>query len=278
MDGPVSPPPPYGGDTELCKTLPVDKLESTFWYPGPMSVRDLPAAKIRDKWAVAKDMCLDCPFYLACREISLGEPYGVWGGRDQYDRYLERRQLAHRLAKMSAEERAALAARLYATHESVAALARRTGYTEPTVRALLCEHRTAHPEPEKRRIGVLSDQERALLSSMAAKGSTLRYMTTALGRSVELVRTELAKLPARTTKPTWPAAPPPHDGWVWQHGVARSANYIGQTADGEWIYMILRGKASATRRWFAAEHVQLRKQVSVQILEWAGRPQRERVA
>lgn len=278
MDGTVSAPPPYGGNTELCKTLSPDEVEETFFFPGPMSVRDLPARKAREQWAKAKDMCLDCPFYLACREVSLGENYGVWGGRDQYDRYLERRQLAHRLAKMSAEERAALAARLYATHESVAALARRTGYTEPTIKVLLCEHRAANPEPEKRRIGVLSDQERALLVSMSAKGSTMRYMTTALGRSVELIRAELALLPARTTKPTWPAAPPPHEAWVWQHGVARSATYIGQTADGEWIYMMLRGKRSPTRRWFAAEHVQMHKQVCVQILEWTGRPQRERIA
>lgn len=263
---------------ELCKALPVDDLESTFWHPGPMSVRDLPAAKIRATWAIAKDMCLDCPFYLRCREVSLGENYGVWGGRDQYDRYLERRKLAHRLTRMSPKERAALAARLHAAHESVSALARRTGYTEPTIKVLLCEHRAANPEPETRRIGVLTDEERKLLASMAAKGSTMRYMATALGRSVSLLKTELAKLPARTATPSWPSAPPPHEAWVWQHGVARSATYIGQTADGEWIYMMLRGKRSPTRRWFAAEHVQLRKQVSVQILEWAGRPQHERVA
>lgn len=274
----MSAPPPYGGDTELCKTLTDEELEETFFFPGPMSVRDLPTRKVRDQWAKARDMCLDCPFYLACRETTLGEPYGVWGGRDQYDRYLERRQLAHRLTKMSSEDRAALAARLHATHLKPATLARRTGYTEPTVKALLEEHEKTLAPSKARQLGVLSDEERGRLASMAAKGVPMRHMTTMLGRSAKLLQQALADMAPKAPAPSWPSAPPPGEGWVWYDGHARSARYLGQTEDGLWIYMALRSASAPTRRWFIADHVQLRKKVCVQILEWEGRAQRERVA
>lgn len=280
---PAMSPPPYGGDTELCKTLPAKEVENTFFYRGPLSPRDVPSGDTQAHWDIAKDMCLDCPFYLRCRENTLGEPYGVWGGRDQYDRFLERRRLLRGLAAMSHEDRAALAARLHAMHSpyrgmTTEALARRTGYSEPVIKAMLEEHEQANPAPEARRYGVLSDEERKRLASMASKGTPMRHMTAMLGRSAKLLQQELAGMAPQAPAPSWPSAPPPGDGWVWHNGHARSGSYLGQTEDSLWIYMALRSHNAPTRRWFIADHVQMRKQVCVQILEWAGRESRERAA
>lgn len=268
-------PPDYSGGN--CANFSIEEMEGTFFYPGPHDTRRPPVARAQERWNEAKEVCIECPIFLRCREDNWGQTYGVWGGTDQYERHLERRKRSRAAQAMNAEQRSALAAQISARYagglgEAAGTIARRTGYSVMTVNALLAEHADTLPKKEERVYGVFSPQERELLAGMAAKGTAMRVMAAALGRGKELLAVELAALDVHVEDaPAWPTADPEGDAWVWHHNLVRSANYVGQTADGAWLFMGLRGKAQ-TRRWLPAQLVQLRVKVTPVITEWAGRP------
>lgn len=135
---------PPSRDPRRCAELDWKTLEGTFWYPGPMPVSDPPSPVSLRHWDLAKDVCEFCPLRSRCRATSWGEEFGIWGGTDQYDRHKYRHNLVRRLAHMSAEDRAKLAASLYgmrgATGYRIRAIARETGYSAQTVAELVREH------------------------------------------------------------------------------------------------------------------------------------------
>ncbi len=265
---------PYG-DMRLCEKLDKQSVDNTFNAPGG-EPRDAPSPSAQAAWDEAKETCLNCPVYLTCRQEHWGQDYGVWGGTDQHERYLYRRQLTRRLAAMKPAERAAVAATLYARRmagsgQTARVIARATGYAEQTVKVLLEEHvaTLSRPARERRVPGRLTAAEREQLASMLAKGSPMRFIARVMGRSDGVLTAAIAalQLPA-PPEPRWPSASPEGDAWVWHQYMARNANYKGQTEDGMWMLMTLRGaNKSPTRSWFPAELVQFRKKITPQILE-----------
>lgn len=274
------------GNTKKCAELSPAEFENLFYYPGPALVRTPPTLRVQKIWNQAKDeICLECPVFVQCREQCWGEEYGVVGGTDQYERFLYRRNLQRKLKNMSPAERAQLAARIVNKYGMgyrvpLAEIARRTGYSQPALRALMAEHQAvidamkpAKPAPVKR-LAALSAEELEQIRGMALKGKAPRFMATVLGRSLTTVLAVLGEmdLGAARDKPAFPKQrPPKSDAWVWHHGIVRTAHYLGQTEDGQWLYMSLRGtNKSPTRKWFASNCVDLRTQVPVQIVERRG--------
>jgi WhiB family redox-sensing transcriptional regulator len=68
------------------------KEAELFFPPGPVEPREERLARE----AVAKRICATCPVRVACLEYALAvrEPYGIWGGLNEY----ERRRLLSRQA------------------------------------------------------------------------------------------------------------------------------------------------------------------------------------
>lgn len=69
--------------------------------------------------------------------------------------------------------------------------------------------------------------------------------------------------------------PPGHDGWVRIRQVVRSAFYMAQTPDGKYTKVKLKGDKAPMIKWVPASDVDLRRSVTVEIQEWAGRPGRK---
>ena len=264
------------GDKAKCRDLTDRELENTFHFPGPHNLGLKPGPTALEHWEAAKEICIECPIFLKCREANWGLDYGVVGGTDQYERYLYRRRNRAALQRKAAKERAETAARLAkraAVGVSVTALAMGTGYSESTIRDLLNEHRAAQEKPAPvRKPGQLTSEELERVRSMASKGDRPALIATTLGRSKNVIDQALAGLEITAAPQAWPEGRPPRsDAWVWHHNTARTAHYMGQTKDGQWFLMSLRGNnRSPTRKWFPRDSVDLRAQVGVQILEKAG--------
>jgi hypothetical protein len=255
-----------------CRRLSQAVLERTFWS----SENSNEKIERRNR---ALAICAWCPVRQACRDDHWGEVLGIWGGTTPEQRTAMRVRLRRRVRRMNAAQRAALAARLYARYtcgqgESPALIARRTGYHRDDVMALLREHEATLHIPEERVRGRLTADEMRRLESAVARGTTMRDMEINFGRSAELLRRVIADLDMTRagTAPEWPSGAPEGDAWVWHKGMARSAQYAGQSADGRWIFVTLRASASAlTKVWISARLVQLRKPVAVNIIERGAR-------
>lgn len=235
--GPGVPVSPYG-DARKCEELDPEVLESTFFYPGPADVSNVPGHAARARWEMAKEICIECPFFLRCRKDRLGEEYGVWGGLDEHERHLIRRGMSQRRHAADEEQVAALAAQLHAMtagHRglSVREVARRTGVSLQGVRELVDRH-------EK----TLAEQASTRKPEPAAWKATVAFPS---------------------------AHPPMGDGWVWRDGLVYQAHYLAQTGDGEFFFMKLRVNRNPMRKWFPVAHVSLRVKVFPVIQEWAGR-------
>ncbi|WP_338695164.1 WhiB family transcriptional regulator [Streptomyces sp. Q6] len=73
-----------------------------FFAGGGMANRR-PATKTQAKRDQAKEICAGCPVLMQCRRDTTGEEFGVWGGLDQYQRYLARRALTKRAKHWTTE-------------------------------------------------------------------------------------------------------------------------------------------------------------------------------
>jgi hypothetical protein len=230
--------PLYGGTTALCTTLSEEQLEKTFFFPAARY--DMPPSKAAQAaWDEAKEICLDCPFMQRCALDRKGEEFGVWGGTDQYERYLERRRLSQRRQRSADDVQAAEAARVYAMHAGhrglpVHEVAFRTGHSVKAVNLMIEAHKAATAAP---------------------------------------VEPEAPVQEVRRSAPVWPADwPPSGDTWVWADGAARSGHVVAVTADGAYTRVKFRGARKAhVIRWFPADQVQIRTQTTVPVAEFKGR-------
>lgn len=234
-------PPDFEGGN--CQSFAPKELEDTFFYPGPQGVGVAPSATTLERWEQAKEVCIECPIFLQCREASWGQEYGVFGGTDQYERYLYRRKLQRHLARKTDGERTALAAYFHARHagglgDTPELLGRLTGYSHLAIRAMISE-----------RAAALDEQRKRAAAKTAPEGADW------------------------ADRPAFPAEPPSHgDGWVWHFGRAHKGHYVAETADGAYVRMKVKPAMAQTTKWLPASHVDLRRAVIPVIQDWAGRP------
>jgi hypothetical protein len=79
-------------------------------------------------------------------------------------------------------------------------------------------------------------------------------------------------MPKREFPPEDPAG---YDGWVRIRQVMRSVFYMAQTPDGTYTKVKLKGDKAPMIKWCPTGDVDLRRSVTVEIQEWAGRPERK---
>lgn len=224
------------GDTPLCSTLSPAELDATFYFSGYASPRTRPSPQAQAAWDEAKEVCIECPIMLRCRAEHVGEEHGVWGGTDPHERYRLRSNNQRRLLNMAPQERAALAARLYAKAHRADATAWAEGFSPATVRRLIKEHRAT------------------------------------LAAAPAVARPEVADVvPLPSQRPVWPQAHPTMgDAWVWWYGRAYGAHYMAETADGAWLRFRFRGpNETPVIRWFKTDEVDMRVALTPVIQEWA---------
>lgn len=228
---------PYG-DKRLCALLPVKTLERTFFYPGPGIVRDRPSKFAQRAWDRAKETCIECPFYLQCRERCWGEEYGVIGGTDQYERHLYRRRRQREYREMTAERQAALRAHVHSRAGTLDAItiSGEVGLSVRQIRIMCAEHEAA----------LAAQRSAAQAAARDAVGWTARVV--------------------------WPVGHPlKGDGWLFREGQILQGHYVAETPDGEWVRMKFRAMRMPIIKWLPKAHVDLRTEVSPIIAEYAGR-------
>lgn len=102
----MSPPGDYS--KAACRKLSMEELEGTFWYPGPANQCKPPSALTTAHWDRAKEVCSICPLRAQCLMEHLEEREGIYGGLDQYERYLMRRRRARTRQKAAEAAREAV--------------------------------------------------------------------------------------------------------------------------------------------------------------------------
>ena len=231
-------------DDGLCRTLSPAVLESTFFYPGPQNVAGTPTPHAQRAWDQAKEVCIECPVFLQCREVCLGQDYGVMGGYDEHERHLIRRRLTRELALKSADERAQLAAFFHARHagglgDSPDVIARSTGYSDLSIKLMISEHQA------------VLDRQRQQRAADAGGATPEEWQDV----------------------PEFPEGNPPKaDGWVWYYGRAYAGHYMGQTEDGAYVRMKIKPARAQTTKWLPVNHVDLRSTITPVVMDWINRP------
>jgi hypothetical protein len=204
-----------------------------------------PTKKVAASWERAKKICGPCPVKYACLRDSLGEIEGVFGGADPLERAEVRRLLTDRVRNMEGPRRReyeALAHRLANTpHYGRKEAARIMGLSLSLVNQLVSAH------------------EKALEALRAQR---------------EARRQKVVDLPLPERE--WPAqAPVKGDGWVRSSAGVVHGYYVGETEDGEWIFM--KGPVSGredSMSWYRKRDVHLTRSLPRVVKNRVGKQSR----
>lgn len=206
-----------------------------------------PTKQVRDSWEKAKLFCLDCPVMVQCLRDSLGEPEGVWGGTDPQERRKMREKNAHNVRHLKPgplrREYARLAHRLLShPRYTKSDVARILGITYGVVEYLADEH-----------------------------AAVLKAQQATQKRSRKPVAPQVLEIP----RVIWPRSKSPADGWIHRRGDVVHAYYLGETEDGEWLFMKgpISGKEDSMS-WFRKRDVKLTRDVGRTIKERVGEQSR----
>ncbi|WP_309484604.1 WhiB family transcriptional regulator [Streptomyces himalayensis] len=213
-----------------------------FFAGGPQQVSKRPAKTVLAIWAEAKEVCQKCPVLQECRRDTLGEEFGVWGGLDQWDRFLLRRKLPKQAMRWPAEKRLAWGQILAECRDGGMLwkdITRQTGITLNLGEELESEWRAHHE---------------ALQKQAAAK----------------VVDLPLPELDDR--QPGFPDQPGRAHAWVRHNGRISDGWYRGQTDDGAWFFITTYSGRGNVNKWFRAEDVRLYQPQAVVILTYERRP------
>lgn len=211
-----------------------------FYAPGWGQLDRTPPPSAQARWDRAKLVCARCPVLEECRRDTLGEEYGVWGGLDEHQRYLERKRVTERKLWRKWPEELRLEwgkhlAQLYSHGFTVADIRKRTGLQEPVVIALVKEWEASKAAPEapapkrERRVKVLPPVE-------------------------------------------FPEAPGQRHGWARNGRRIHDGWYAGHTSDGAWVRMqIFTGRGNAFK-FFQPADVRFYNPQRRYIVPYFGRP------
>lgn len=200
-----------------------------------------PAPETQAAWNKAKKICARCPVLQECRRDTLGEDYGVWGGRDEHERHLERRKLMTLAKRWPQELRLEWGEHLAVLRDEDGAYLRwtdirkQTGIGQSLGEQLIAEWREhVGPVPEK-----------------------------SVAKVVDLPLPE---------GPDFPDVPGRRDCWVRHNSQVADGHYHGQTADGRWIRVQVKAGRGNSLKWVRSENVRFHDPKPIVILEYVGRP------
>lgn len=269
---------------EACRQLPAEELERLFWT-GPATVHTPPTPAVKAIWEEAKEVCIECPVFVACMEKAPGQLYGVMAGTDQYERYLARKRAGRRLLRASPEERAELARRVHEMHRggnglTLQAIATRVGYGPEMCRRLLAEHNAflRKENPPRAYPARLTADEKALILSKVAEGVTHAVIAASIGRHESTISNALKRWRgeaevAERVRPFPEAHPEDGSAWIRHHdGLIHPGFYLGETEDGAYLYMKVDYRHTTIRTWVARGDVDLRTTPARTVMTWNGRP------
>lgn len=215
-----------------------------FFAEGGM-VNRRPGARTQEKWDQAKEICQGCPVLDECRRDTLGEEYGVWGGLDQYDRYLKRRALIKSAKGWSTATRLEWGRELLKLRDE-----------NRSLREILTLS------------GVLGSLAVKLIEEAEKERAEAAVPPPPV---VDLPLPGLLKL-----RP-FPDRPGRRHAWVRRGAVISDAYYRAQTPDGAFFYMkTIAGRGREVHTWVAAAAVHFYYPQPVVILEYRERPDRDR--
>lgn len=203
-----------------------------------------PTRKVQAAWNKAKMICRECPVRLQCARDHLGEKEGVWGGLDPAQRYALRYrhgQNVHRLSGPVKEEYARLAQELRHTY-GPNDIGRIMGVSPKVVRYLLDwePEETEAPEGEPEQVASV---------------------------------TEITAVEAKPVE--WPSkAPAEGDAWIWYGRTVIHGFYLGETEDGEWLFMRAALSKEYSTAWFKRADVKLLRDMPKVIKHRAGETSR----
>lgn len=215
-----------------------------FFADGGMANRR-PGAKVQTRWDLAKEICAGCPVLDACRRDTLGEEYGVWGGLDQYERYLGRRALTKRSRRWTTATRREWGRELLRLRDEGRSL---------------------------REILTLSGVLPAL-SAVLIREAEEERAEAAVPPPPAVVDLHLPE--PRAGRP-FPDKPGRRHAWVRRGAVISDAYYRAQSPDGAWFYVKTRtSRGGETHTWVAAKDAHFYHPQPVVILEYRERPDRD---
>jgi len=183
-----------------------------------------PSKAAQARWNQAKEICKVCPVLAECERDTLGEEFGVFGGRDEHQRWLIRRAMPKQVRKWPAERRlpwGQLFSSMRAGGVTFRTISLQTGFSAPLAADLVREWRE---------------------------------------HQAEQTRPAVIELPvpiAERKKPDFPAKPGSRHAWVRHRGGVSDAYYRGETPDGLWIFVQTWAGRGSVNKWIKAEDVHL---------------------
>lgn len=215
-----------------------DDRELFFADAGQYQSNRKPSAKVVARWAQAKEICQMCPALRECKRDTLGEPYGVWGGLDQYERYLIRQRLYKAIAGWPRERKLAWGEELHRLREADTgwkAIQIRCGMPQTPAERLIKFWLENRPKPES--------------------GATV-------------VDLELPEPAEQAERRPFPDKAGRRHAWVRHNGLIADAWYRGQTPEGDWINVAVNAGRGSSYKWVPAEDVEIYQPQPVVILNY----------
>jgi transcription factor WhiB len=212
-----------------------------FFPPMSANAKASPSTALQRAWNKAKEVCAECPVQPQCARDFLGEPDGVWGGMDPYERRQVRALHARKVTGMKGRRKEEYARLAYSLHAD--------------------QH--------------LSYSEVARVMGLTTAGATelgtyfLEHLKPLDTRPVAKVIDLRLPEPEPEQVISWPDIPPRRggDSWALYAGRVTRANYLGQTADGAWFFMRVAKDHDSTTLWLPAGDVKNMSTSVPRILE-----------
>jgi hypothetical protein len=230
-------------DRASCRTADPER----FFAASGGQVDKKPSPANQALWNRAKKLCSFCPVLEECRRDTLGEEYGVWGGRDEHERYLERLKISRgRWKKWSEETRLAWGEHLAWLRNrgmSWREIHRRTGFSIGVCEALIDQWRTQKAQ-----------------------------------RGEEIVSTRMSRIPQSLTLREFPDVAGQRHMWVRHNGRVSDGWYAGETPDGVWIRVQVWSGRGNVFKWVKPEALKIYNPQRPFHIRYAGRAARERAA
>jgi hypothetical protein len=221
----------------LCK-----EEDPELFFPPSGQLNRPPSAKTQAKWDLAKEVCKLCPVMAECQRDTLGEEFGVFGGRDEHERWKVRKRLPARASRWPAEERlewGSILAPMRDDGDTWQDIMRRTGIPPSLAEALVREWE----------------------ESQAASAETSKV--------VDLPLPE----PGFRRDLPFPARAGECHAWVRHNGMVTDAWYLGQTPDGKWIFVqTWAGRGRPVCKWVSTKDVKVYQPQPVVIRNYRSRP------
>lgn len=192
-----------------------------------------PAPAVQARWDQAKEICEMCPVLKECRRDTLGEEYGVFGGRDQFERYKMRRALPQAVQNWPRDRQMSWGREL--------SMMRDAGLTWSTI------------------------QTQCGMPPAAAEFLVRLFRAAKKPKVVKKTVTDL-QLPPIGRKPDFPEKSGRMHAWVRHNGGISDAWYRGETADGEWVNVTTYSGRGNVNKWFPRAEVRFYRPQAVVIL------------